>query len=113
MPTAAPVSTGADLAEIFDLGPAGKELSERLSQTPIADIKKAMGINERVLTLNELFGGDQAAFDETLTALNGFSSYDQAKNYLASTAAPKFNWTEKEKKKKAQAFAKLVWRRYA
>ena len=72
-----------------------------------------MGINERIFTMNELFGGDQAAFDDTIKALNGFSNFAQAKNYLAANVASKFKWDAKAKKKKAKTFVKLVRRRYA
>ena len=88
------------------------ELSEKLSELPITDIKKAMGLNERISTQNELFGGDAAAFDATVATLNQLRNYDEAKDYLVRNVAVKFNWASKDKKEKAMGFIKLVRRRY-
>jgi hypothetical protein len=105
----AKVSPG--LEELFAFGSA-KELSEKLSQLPITDIRKAMGLNERIFTVNELFGGQQSAFDDTLKALNLLRSFDEAKQYLLQNAARQFDWAEKDRKNKAKTFIKLVKRRY-
>ena len=79
---------------------------------PIKDIKKAMGLNERIFTVNELFGGDQAIFDLTTDTLNKLPDFTQAKNFLMRNAASKYNWDKKGKKSKAKNFIKLVKRRY-
>lgn len=88
------------------------ELSEKLSQAPISDIKKAMGLNDRISTQNELFGGDNAAFDATVATLNQLRSYEDAKDYLIRNVAQKYSWASKERKEKAKEFIKLVRRRY-
>jgi hypothetical protein len=88
------------------------ELSHKLSLTPIKDLKKSMGINEKIFTVKELFNGDQKTFDECLAALNEFKSFEEAKKFLAIGPATDFDWSEKEKEKKAKTFIKLVHRRY-
>ncbi len=88
------------------------DLSEKLSQSPIKDLTKAMGINEKILTIKELFDGDQKMFSDTMTALNGFNNFEQAKDFLSSEVATAYDWTSKSKKKKAKIFIKLVRRRY-
>jgi hypothetical protein len=91
---------------------AGKELSDRLSNAPVADLTKAFGLNDRLLTQNELFGGNKAAFDETIKDLNNTGSFDTAKGYLIDLAT-RFNWTANDdRKKQAKAFIKLVRRRF-
>ena len=100
-----------ELEELFTFGSV-KDLSEKLSELPIGDIKKAMGLNERIFTMNELFAGDQASFDATLSTLNQFRSFDEAKDYLLRNVAGKFGWTSKDKKNKAKNFIKLVKRRF-
>ncbi|MEL6865176.1 MAG: hypothetical protein AAFP19_12185 [Bacteroidota bacterium] len=109
-----PSTKGVDLSEYADLfeQKEAKELSEKLSEQPIKDLSKAMGLNDKYLTLNELFGGDQKVFDETIKALNGMSNFDEAKAYLAANIAGKYDWSNKNKKKKARHFIKLVRRRY-
>jgi hypothetical protein len=100
-----------DLEALFSFKTA-TELSEKLSQLPIGDIKKAMGLNERISTQYELFGSDGAVFEATISHLNDLRSYEDAKNYLVKNVAVKFNWTGKEKKEKAKEFIKLIRRRY-
>jgi hypothetical protein len=107
----APRADQAELEELFAVTSA-RELSEKLGELPIADIKKAMGLNERIFTVNELFGGDQAAFDETLSNLNFMPGFEAAKNFLINGVASKYNWASKDKKSKAKTFIKLVKRRY-
>jgi len=89
----------------------GKELSDKLSSLPIKDLTKAMGLNERILTTNELFGKDTDAFNAAMKDLNGMRDFDSAKTLLASFAE-KYNWTGKGKKKKARIFIKLVQRKF-
>lgn len=100
-----------EMEELFSFKTA-TELSEKLSQLPIEDIKRAMGINERISTQNELFGGDANAFDSTVSTLNQLRSYEEAKKHLILHVANKYNWLSKEKKAKAKDFIKLVKRRY-
>lgn len=90
-----------------------QDLSEKLSHSPIADLSKAMGINERIFTIQELFGGDNELFNNTISRLNSFDSYDKAKAYLANGIAKDKGWNADEKLKKAANFIKLVQRRYA
>lgn len=87
------------------------ELSEKLSEMPIADLTKGMSINDRLLYMNELFGRDMAKLDEVLRALNNFPSLDSAKSYLIGVAA-QYNWGDDERSEIAQSFIKLVRRRF-
>ncbi len=99
-----------ELEELFQL-PVAKELSEKLSTLPIKDLSKAMGLNEKIFTIKELFGDDQELFNQTLSRLNGLSSFEEARSVLIDLAE-RFNWMSKAKKKKAKNFIKLVSRRY-
>jgi len=84
----------------------------RFSQTPISDITKAMGINERILTVNLLFNKDQQDFNYVATKLNYFNSFEEASNYLRSEVAGKYDWANNAKKSKAIEFIKLIRRKY-
>ncbi len=110
-PTPQSLSDG-EFDELFLIASA-KEISEKLSQLPITDIKKAMGINERILNVRELFGGDQAAFDTAVDTINRMGSFDEAKHYLAQQVAGRFGWNQKDRKEAAKSFIKLVKRRFA
>ena len=100
-----------ELLELFSIKKAN-EISEKLSQLPITDLNKAMGVNEKIFVKNELFGGDDNVFKSTLSRLNTFQNFDEAKDYLASEVAGSFEWTAPDKSKKAKNFIQLVYRRY-
>lgn len=100
-----------DLVAMFEMKEA-KELSEKLSSTPIKDLNTAMGINDRFLTVNELFGGDGSAFKECVDHINKLESYEDAKSYLLSETAQKYDWSTAERLKKAAGFITLVQRRF-
>jgi hypothetical protein len=89
-----------------------KEISEKLGQSPIKDLSKSMGINDRLHTINELFGGDTKYYDYTVSVLNGLGGFEEAKQYLLDNVASKYDWTNKLRKEKAKEFIKLVRRRF-
>lgn len=98
------------MSGIFEV-PKVNDLSDRLGDAPIFDLNKALGFNEKYLICNQLFGGDFTIFYQTMQQLNQFSQFSQAQQLL-SPLAHKHNWVEEEKKEQAQAFIKLVRRRY-
>ena len=100
-----------EMIELFTLS-NGSELSDKLANAPIKDLTKAMGINERIFTVKELFGGNKEEMDTILTALNGLNNFDEAKSVLMRSVASKYDWHEGSKAKKAKNFIKLVRRRY-
>ena len=99
------------MEELFDVSEIS-ELSDKLSSAPIKDLSKAMGINEKIFTVKELFGGDQSEFDNMMTALNGAKGYEEARSILMRSVASKYDWDAPAKLKKAKTFIKLVQRRY-
>ena len=106
-----PATIDPKLKEIFALE-RSTDLSERLAGAPIADLTKALAINERLLTQNDLFGGNKSAFDEALAHLNTLHSYEEAVSYLAGGVALQHDWSQEEIRPTARAFVKLVRRRY-
>ena len=89
-----------------------KELSEKLAESAIADLKKAIALNDRLLYTSELFAGDGKAFESTLGALNSFSNFAEAQDYLVQFCAVHYTWTDKKRLDIAKSFVKLVRRRY-
>ncbi len=88
------------------------DLSDKLASQPIKDLSKAMGINEKIFTIQELFNGDQDLFNRTINALNGYNSFIEATFYLKNGVATDQDWASDSKIKKAAGFIKLVRRRY-
>lgn len=111
-PPQVPVSspTNSKVESLFSFKKA-TELSEKLSEMPIADLTKGMSINDRLLYMNELFGRDMAKLDEVLRALNNFPSLESAKSYLVGIAT-QYDWSQDERSEIAQSFIKLVRRRF-
>ena len=114
-----PLTTGArkqlineEHADILDYDSETNELSDRLGESPVSDLTKAMGINERILTVNELFDGDNTAFKTSLSALNDMANYEDAKSYISAQLIEQYNWVSPKKRKKAKVFIKLVKRRF-
>jgi len=100
-----------ELLAIFETA-STNELSDKLGRSPIADLTKCMGINERIFTVNELFGGNSNLFNTTMKEIDGMSSLEQARDYLVTNVAIDQNWGSEAKLKKAANFVKLISRRY-
>jgi hypothetical protein len=71
-----------------------------------------MGINERILTINDLFNGDNDLFKRTIEHLNDLSTFSAAREFLIGDVATRFKWGETAKKNKAIYFLQLVRRKY-
>ena len=99
------------LHDLFVIG-GSQELIDKLNAKPLDRIENGMGINERILTLNDLFNRQKDLFDDTLKALNHMDSFEQAKIFLRNGVAKNLNWLHPDKVDKARAFIKLVYRKY-
>lgn len=100
-----------ELLDLFE-SESVNEISDKLSRSPISDLTKSMGINERIFTVNELFGGDSGLFNTTMKELDKLSSLEQARDYIVNNVAVEQNWSSESKIKKAANFVKLIGRRY-
>lgn len=90
---------------------AARELSEKLSERPIADLTRAVGYNDKMLYTNELFGGELVAFNSAVSRINSMSGFTEARKYLAKLAEQN-NWTAPNKTSSAKSFIKLIRRRF-
>lgn len=99
-------------AEILFEEKQAKELQEKLAEQPIADLKKAIALNDRLLLTRELFAGDGKEFETALQTLNSFSHFHEAKGYLLENYVVRYMWLDKKRLDEAKKFVKLVRRRY-
>lgn len=58
-------------------------LAARLQRKPVTDLMNAIGINDKFLLLNELFGGSMEKYNKSIRALNNFSTLLGAKTYMS------------------------------
>ncbi len=111
-PVPASTTTSAIGLDVLFEEKLAKELSEKLAEAPIADLKKAIALNDRLMYTSELFAGDGKLFENALSALNSFTRFEEAKDYLVQFCAVHYAWTDKKRLESAKAFVKLVRRRY-
>jgi hypothetical protein len=87
-----------------------KKLADKLKLSPIADLNKAMSVNQKALFAQNLFRGDDKEFRRVVAFVNGSSSFSEAKFYLQSEIAPMNGW--KEDDPLVQDFLELVYRKF-
>ncbi|BDS09806.1 hypothetical protein [Aureispira anguillae] len=110
-PTQPTNSFKEEFEELF-LFKAATDLSQKLSAAPLKDLNKALGLNEKFLYINELFGGDVAKFQTAIKALNNGGDFEEARTYIESNLVEQYEWMKKLKKPVAKDFVKLIRRRY-
>ncbi len=66
-------------------------LAARLQRKPVTDLASAIGINDKFLLLNELFGGSMEKYNKSIRALNNFSTLLGAKTYMSELQI-EFQW---------------------
>jgi hypothetical protein len=88
-----------------------REVAQKLQDVPIKDLRKAIGINDRYLYINELFNGDEAMFERSVKTLNQFSILPEAEFWMQRELRIKLGW--KEDNPLVQQFVQLVRRRFS
>ena len=68
-----------------------KSLAARLQRKPVSDLISAIGINDKFLFLNELFGGSMEKYNKSIRSLNSFSTLLGAKTYMSELQI-EFQW---------------------
>jgi hypothetical protein len=86
-------------------------LAEKLTEAPIKDLKKAIGINDRYLFINELFRGDEAMYERSIKTINSFSIWPEAEYWIRRELKTKLGWLETDAVVKQ--FDQLVKRRFS
>lgn len=86
------------------------ELSEKLTEAPIKDLKKAIGVNDRFLFINELFRGDEAMYERSIKTIQNFSIFAEAEYWIRRELKVKIGWLDSDPIVKQ--FDQLVRRRF-
>ncbi len=87
------------------------ELADRLNDSPVKDLKKAIGINDRYLYIIELFSGNESMYDRSIKTLNSFSILPEAEFWMERELKIKLGW--QEDKPIVRQFIQLVRRRFS
>lgn len=87
-----------------------KEIGDSLSDAPIKDLRKAIGVNDRFLFINELFLGDEVMYERSIKTINAFTIYPEAEYWIRRELKLKLAWNENSEMVKQ--FNQLVKRRF-
>lgn len=87
------------------------ELVERLKESPVKDLRKAIGINDRFLFINDLFRGDENMYERCIKTINSFNIYPEAEYWITRELKVKLGW--KDESETVQHFDQLVKRRFS
>lgn len=105
-------SSAAEPESLNDKLRMGKtELLEVLKETPIKDLRKAIGINDRFVFINDLFRGDEAMYERSIKTINSFNIYAEAEYWISRELKVKLGWDKD--KESVQHFDQLVKRRFS
>ncbi len=104
-----PTISGASLNDSLKQGKI--ELSDSLQETAIKDLRKAVGLNDRFLFINELFRGDETMYERSIKTINGFSILPEAEFWIRRELKLKLGWSDTNPVVKQ--FDQLVKRRFA
>ncbi len=87
------------------------DLGDTLTEVPIRDLRKAIGVNDRFLFINELFRGDESAYERSIKTINGFSIFPEAEYWIQRELKVKNGWNDSNEI--VQQFYHLVKRRFS
>lgn len=85
-------------------------LADKLKDTPIKELVKAISISKKFEFINELFQGNAEAYKACIAAIESSGSFEKAANYIETNIADSYAWEENEDL--AAEFFLLVKRRF-
>jgi hypothetical protein len=68
------------------------DLGDTLTEAPIRDLRKAIGVNDRFVFINELFRGDEVAYERSIKTINSFSIFAEAEYWIQRELKVKNGW---------------------
>ncbi len=77
----------------------------------IKDLKKAIGINDRFVFINELFRGDETMYERSIKTINNFTIFPEAQYWMERELKVKLGWDNN--RPAVQEFYALVKRRFS
>lgn len=87
------------------------EVAHLLKESPVKDLRKAVGINDRFVFVRELFRGDDAMYDRSIKTINNFNIHSEADYWITRELKHKLGWDEQDAT--VRTFLQLVRRRFS
>lgn len=104
-------ANGESLNDKLKLSSSHKEIGSSIKGAPIKDLRKAVGINDRYVFINELFRGDETMYERSIKTINSFNIYGEAELWIKRELKLKLAWSEGNEA--VQLFDELVKRRFS
>jgi len=121
VPTLSHQPAGQELNDI--IGSNSKSINDRLKENGIADrssqlkgspvkeLRKAIGVNDRFVFINELFRGDEPMYERSIKTINNFRILPEAEYWMERELKIKLGWDDS--REIVQHFYQLVSRRFS
>jgi len=87
------------------------EVGHLLNESPVRDLKRAIGINDRFVFINELFRGDETMYERSIKTINGFRIFPEAEYWIERELKVKLGWDDS--KDSTRHFYQLIKRRFS
>ena len=88
-----------------------RTLADQLHKKPISDLKAAIGINEKFLFVNKLFGGNLQTYSHSVDRINSATNLETARQLALNEIAQELNWDLADEHVKN--FMELIERRFS
>lgn len=86
------------------------ELMHSLKESPIRDLRRGIGINDRFVFISELFRGDEPMYERSIKTINSFNIYPEAEYWMNRELKIKLGWDDT--RETVKHFYQLVKRRF-
>jgi hypothetical protein len=87
------------------------ELGSTLKGSPVKELRKAIGVNDRFVFINELFRGDEVMYERSIKTINNFRILPEAEYWMERELKIKIGWDDS--RDIVQHFYQLVRRRFS
>ena len=87
----------------------GTRVADKIQKSPVKNLRAAIGINEKFLLLNELFGGKMKDYEEAINRFESCPSLEESSRVLNSYKN-QYNWSMESEA--YQTFDNLLKRKY-
>jgi hypothetical protein len=121
VPTLSHQSAGQELNDI--IGTVSPSINDRLKNSglvergsqlkgaPVKELRKAIGVNDRFVFINELFRGDEPMYERSIKTINNFRILPEAVYWMERELKIKLGWDDS--REIVQHFYQLVSRRFS
>ena len=83
----------------------------QLKGSPVKELRKAIGVNDRFVFINELFRGDEPMYERSIKTINNFRILPEAEYWMERELKIKLGWDDS--REIVQHFYQLVRRRFS